>query len=150
MQEAAAILSAAERPLIIAGRGDAANFAPLGRLAERIASPVVQFWSNRLSLATTHPMHAGFDVTPFIGEADALLVLDAPVPWLPVRHVLKDGCKVIQLAPDPTFQRLPMRWLSADMKPLLPYKKPFWHLNLPGAMRWYRPRQDRARPWHSA
>jgi acetolactate synthase-1/2/3 large subunit len=115
--EAAAILAHAERPLIIAGRGDGTEqgFAALARFADRFAIPVVEFWPSRLSLATDHPMHAGFDVMPWLPESDAVLVLDAMVPWLPQRHPLPADCPVIQIGPDPLFSGLPMRSFPATI-----------------------------------
>jgi acetolactate synthase-1/2/3 large subunit len=109
--EAAAILAGAERPLIICGRGDGSTllFETLAGFAERFAIPVVEFWPSRLSLATDHPLHGGFDVGPWLGEADAVVVLDAMVPWVPQRHKLPAGCPVIQIGPDPLFSDLPMR-----------------------------------------
>ncbi|MEM9028648.1 MAG: thiamine pyrophosphate-requiring protein [Pseudomonadota bacterium] len=112
---AAQILSEAKNPIAIVGRGGPDVFEPLARLAEQLAMPVVHFWSNRLALASTHPMHAGFDVGPLIETADAILTLDAPVPWLPVRHRLRKECRVISVGPDPTFAQLPMRTFPADV-----------------------------------
>jgi acetolactate synthase-1/2/3 large subunit len=114
---AAALLAEAERPLIICGRGDgsARGFTVLAGFAERFAVPVVEFWPSRLSLATDHPMHAGFDVMPWLSEADAVVVLDAMVPWLPQRHALPEGCPVIQIGPDPLFADLPMRSFPATV-----------------------------------
>ena len=115
--EAAAILARARRPLIICGRGDGSerSFAELADFADHFAIPVVEFWPSRLSLATDHPLHAGFDVGPWLPEADAVLVLDAMVPWLPQRHRLPDGCPVIQVGPDPLFSTLPMRTFPATV-----------------------------------
>jgi acetolactate synthase-1/2/3 large subunit len=115
--EAAAILARAERPLLICGRGDGSvrGFEVLGGFAERFALPVVEFWPSRLSLPTDHPLHAGFDVAPWLGEADAVVVLDAMVPWLPQRHALPEGCPVIQIGPDPLFSDLPMRSFPATV-----------------------------------
>jgi len=115
--EAASILGRAQRPLIICGRGDGTerSFAALADFAERFAIPVVEFWPSRLSLSTDHPLHAGFDVGPWLPEADAVLVLDAMVPWLPQRHQLPDGCPVIQVGPDPLFSTLPMRTFPATV-----------------------------------
>jgi acetolactate synthase-1/2/3 large subunit len=112
---AARILREAERPLVIAGGGNAACFGPLSAFAERAALPVVHFWLARLSLPTTHPMHAGFDVAPRIATADAILVLDHMVPWLPIRHPLAKGCRVVQVGPDPAFSRMPMRTFPGDV-----------------------------------
>ena len=115
--EAAAILARAERPLIIGGRGDGTErgFEALARFALRFAIPVVEFWPSRLSLATDHPMHMGFDVMPWLSESDAVLVLDAMVPWLPQRHPLPESCPVIQVGPDPLFSDLPMRSFPATV-----------------------------------
>jgi acetolactate synthase I/II/III large subunit len=115
--EAAKILARAERPLIICGRGDGSerSFLGLADFAARFAVPVVEFWPSRLSLATDHPLHAGFDVGPWLAEADAVLVLDAMVPWLPQRHQLPAGCPVIQVGPDPLFSTLPMRTFPATV-----------------------------------
>ena len=117
IEEAAALLAGAERPLIICGRGDgsAESFAALARFAERWAVPVVEFWPSRLSLPTDHPMHIGFDVMPWLPESDAVLVLDAMVPWLPQRHPLPADCPVIQIGPDPLFATLPMRSFPATV-----------------------------------
>ena len=113
--EAARILGSAERPLIIAGGNDASAFGAVAAFAERLAIPVAHFWPRRLALATDHPMHAGFDVMPRLETADVVLVLDVMVPWLPVRHELAKGCRVIQIGPDPSFSRVPFRSFPGDV-----------------------------------
>lgn len=115
VEAAARILRKAERPLVIAGRGDPAAFGVLGAFAERTAIPVAHFWPARLALPTTHPLHAGFDVATRLRHADAVVVLDMMVPWLPSRHVLTEGCQVIQIGPDPSFSRIPMRSFPGDV-----------------------------------
>lgn len=107
--QVADILRAAQRPLIIAGRGDAAGFAALSRFAERTAIPVAHFWPGRLAIPTSHPFHAGFDLSPWIERADVIVALDMMVPWLPKRHTLAKGAHVIHIGPDPAFAQVPMR-----------------------------------------
>src|SRR5690606_1524316 len=117
IDRAAAILAGAERPLIItarAGRAPGGSDA-LARFAERFAMPVVEFWPAQNSLPNTHPMHGGGDVEPWLAEADAVLVLDSLVPWLPAHHPLPPDCPVIQIGPDPAFTRLPMRGFPATL-----------------------------------
>src|SRR5690606_37009156 len=112
-----AILAGAERPLIItarAGRAPGGSDA-LARFAERFAMPVVEFWPAQNSLPNTHPMHGGGDVEPWLAEADAVLVLDSLVPWLPAHHPLPPDVPVIQIGPDPAFTRLPMRGFPATL-----------------------------------
>jgi acetolactate synthase-1/2/3 large subunit len=117
IEQAAAILAGARRPLIVSGRAGRAAGGPeaLARFAERFAVPVVEFWPPQNSLATTHPMHGGFDVAPRLAEADTVLVVDSVVPWVPLRHPLPPDCPVIQIGPDPTFARLPMRGFPATL-----------------------------------
>lgn len=115
IEQASTMLSKAERPLIIIGRGSAETFEPLGSLAEKLAVPVVHFWASRLGMASDHPFHAGFDVTGWIEEADVILTLDAMVPWIPSRHQPPADCQIIQLGPDPYFSDLPMRTYPATL-----------------------------------
>lgn len=117
LEEAAALIAAAERPLVITQRAGAfpAGFEALTDLAERFALPIVEFWPPRISLASDHPMHAGFDPGPLLAAADLVLVVDALVPWIPKRHALAKGGKVIQLGPDPLFMGTPVRGFPCDL-----------------------------------
>jgi acetolactate synthase I/II/III large subunit len=117
IEQAADILAAAERPLVVAGRGPSTEqgYAALAAFADRFAIPVAHFWPSRLALATDHPMHVGFDVGPWLADADAVVVLDAMVPWIPKGHTLPAGCGVIQIGPDPLFADLPMRSFPASL-----------------------------------
>ncbi len=115
LAEAVKLLAKAKRPLIIAGRGDAAGFDAVGPFAETCGIPVVHFWPARLAVSTESPMHAGFDVGPWIERADAILVLDVMVPWLPARHRLAEGVRIIHVGPDPAFHRIPMRSFPGDL-----------------------------------
>ena len=115
IEQALALLAGAEHPLAIVGRGSPETFLPLAALAETMAMPVVHFWASRLGMATDHPLHAGFDVAGWIEEADVILTVDSMVPWIPDRHPLADGCKVIQLGSDPYFRDLPMRSYPATL-----------------------------------
>ncbi|WP_119422473.1 thiamine pyrophosphate-requiring protein [Desertibaculum subflavum] len=117
LAEAAALLAKAERPLIIAQRsGDTpAGFAALVELAEALGAPVVEHWPVRNSMPTEHALHAGFDPHPLLAEADAVLVVDALVPWMPDKASPPPGARVIQIGPDPLFSRFPVRGYRADL-----------------------------------
>lgn len=113
--QAATMLAGARNPLVIAGRGDASGFDVLGPFADACGVPVVHFWPARMAISSEHPMHAGFDVSPWIERADVILVLDTLVPWLPARHKLADGARVIHVGPDPAFHRIPMRSFPGEL-----------------------------------
>src|SRR5262249_54869453 len=108
---AARMLAQATRPLIVpadAGRVDAALTAPT-QMAERFAIPVVQHRPRYLSLPSSHPMNLGFDPARLMQKADAILVLESDVPWIPSRAAPRADCKVIQCGLDPLFTRYPIR-----------------------------------------
>ena len=115
--KAADWLADAERPLIVAqrGAGSPAGKPVLAGMALDWALPVSQYWATRQALATTHPMHVGPDVGPWVERADAILVLDGLSPWSPRDVVPPAGCRVIQAGPDPLRQRFPVRNFAADL-----------------------------------
>ena len=115
--EAARLLAAAEHPVIFAqrGAGSAEGFDALASLAADWGIPVCQYWAVQLAIATDHPMAAQADPKPLLDQADVVLVLDALAPWSPDAHPLRPGCKVIQLAQDPLYQRQPVRYFRSDV-----------------------------------
>lgn len=110
IEEVADILARAERPLVVAQRSgrDPAGMAALVRLAEALAAPVTEHWPVRISFPAGHPLHCGFDPHPLVSEADAILVVDALVPWLPHRARPQPDCAVVAIGPDPIFRRSPV------------------------------------------
>jgi acetolactate synthase I/II/III large subunit len=117
IDEAARMLAAAENPLIItasAGREPAA-VAALADLAERFAIPVVQHRPRHLSLPADHPCHLGYDAGPYLDDANAILVLECDVPWVPSLKAPRPQCRVTHLGIDPLFQRYPIRGFPCDL-----------------------------------
>ena len=115
--EAAAILAQAKRPVIVtasAGR-DPGAVAALAAFAERFAIPVVEHRQRHLSLSADHPCHLGYDPTPFVKEADAILVIESDVPWVPSRVQPPGDCRVIHLGVDPLYSRYPIRGFPCDV-----------------------------------
>src|SRR5258706_2924093 len=76
-------IAAAEKPLIITTASGAAAMAPLGRLAEKYALPVVTQRQRAVCLPSSHPMHMGYDPGSLLQEADLIVVMDADVPSIP-------------------------------------------------------------------
>ncbi len=88
----------------------------LGAFADRFAMPVVEQWSPTNAIATDHPMHAGFDPGELLGEADVVLVLDVPVPWVPSRQRPAPGAAVIQIGARPQLRRSAAARSSGDAR----------------------------------
>jgi acetolactate synthase I/II/III large subunit len=117
IDEAARILGAAENPLIVtasAGRDPAAVEA-LADFAERFAIPVVQHRPRHLCLPADHPCHLGYDAAPYLDDADAILVLECDVPWIPSLKAPRPECKVVHIGVDPLFSRYPIRGFPCDL-----------------------------------
>ena len=115
--EAARILGKARRPLIVtanAGR-DPAVFNALARFSKEFALPVVQHRPRYLSLPSSHSMNLGYDPVRFVPQADAIMVIESDVPWLPSRVAPRPDCKIIQCAIDPLFTRYPIRGFACDV-----------------------------------
>jgi acetolactate synthase-1/2/3 large subunit len=117
VEAAAEILAKAKRPVIITastGR-DPAAVPALGEFAERFAIPVVEHRQRHLSLSSEHPCHLGYDPTPFVTEADAILVIEMDVPWVPSRVSPPADCRVIHIGVDPLCARYPIRGFPCDV-----------------------------------
>ena len=117
LEDAARILVDAKHPLIVAqrGAGNAEGFAILSDFADAWSIPVVHYWALQLAVASDHPMAVGTEPLPWVGDADAILVIDALAPWSPASHPLRTDCKVIQVGPDPLYSRVPVRNFPADV-----------------------------------
>jgi acetolactate synthase I/II/III large subunit len=117
IDEAARILAAAENPLIVtasAGR-DPAAVAALADFAGRFAIPVIQHRPRHLCLPADHPCHLGYDAGPWLDDADAILVLECDVPWIPSLKAPRPECRVVHLGVDPLFSRYPIRGFPCDL-----------------------------------
>lgn len=114
---AAAMLAAAERPLIITGTSgrNPETVGHLVALAESFAIPVVVFGQRYMCFPTNHPLHLGFTPDPVLSTADAILVIDSDVPWFPSVKNPPDDAKVIHLGVDPCYSNYPIRSFPCDL-----------------------------------
>jgi acetolactate synthase-1/2/3 large subunit len=116
IDQAADLIAGAQWPIIVAGRSGRlpGGFAALSELALEYALPVFncEYASN---LPTSNPMWMGLQSPKTIGEADAILIIDAAVPWIPRNVELRKDVKLIHLAHDPFFGRIPFRGFEMDL-----------------------------------
>jgi acetolactate synthase I/II/III large subunit len=117
IEEAAHLIAKAEFPLIITSSGGRtpAGFAELAALAEEFALPVVQSEARDVNIPTDHPMHLGFDVGTLLPKADVVLVLEAPVPWIPRANKPRRDATIIHIAADPLESKYPFREFETDL-----------------------------------
>lgn len=118
LDAAADLLAAASQPLIITrsyGRRPGAVSA-LVELAQTFALPVVEHQvPDCVNFPASHPFHLGYDPTPYLAEADVVLVLDSPVPWVPALGAPGAGTRVIHAAPDPLRSDYPAWSFRLDL-----------------------------------
>ena len=112
----ARLMAQAHHPLVITCRTgrDHEAVSLLSELSAQWAWPVVEFRPRYLSLPNTHPLHGGYEVNPWLQEADAILVLDCDVPWIPSQMEPRPGVPVVHVGSDPLFVRYPTRGFRAD------------------------------------
>ena len=117
LERAAALLAAAESPLLIttsSGRGQDAVEA-LVNLSETLAIPVVEFNPTHVNFPSNHPHHLGFDPAPFLGRSDVILVVESDVPWFPSRMRVNPQARIIHVGVDPLFARYPIRTFPMEL-----------------------------------
>ncbi len=82
------------------------------RLAELLALPVAEGHTDRVNFPTTHPL---FGTGPAPKDADALLVMESPIPYSPGMDSPQSSAKVIWVDVDPVFSRYKTMEHRADL-----------------------------------
>ncbi|HHX83040.1 MAG TPA: thiamine pyrophosphate-requiring protein, partial [Pseudomonadaceae bacterium] len=120
IEQAAEWLANAEFPLIISSSSgrDSGNLDRLVRIAERFGIAVAmpgEPGARELNFPTTHPLYLGQNPVDAIARADVLVALDCEVPWWPSMSTPPAEGRLIHIAPDPFFNRYPVRGFAADL-----------------------------------
>ena len=114
--ETARLLAAARNPIILtkaAGR-DPRAVPALVKLAEALGAPVIDQFHTYVNFPQDHPLHAGFDATPYLDDADCIVAVESDVLWYPALKAPRPEAKIVQIAVDPLFARYPIRGFPAD------------------------------------
>jgi acetolactate synthase-1/2/3 large subunit len=117
VDQAADLLAAAQKPVAIVqslGRNPE-GLEILVELAEQLAMPVVEHWHTHFNFPQSHPLHAGFDPTPYLKEADVILAIESDVPWFPSLSEPGPDTRIIQVATDALFTDYPYRGFGSDI-----------------------------------
>ncbi len=115
--QVAALISGSARPLIVVQRSDpGGDFSrALSAFANDHAIPVAEFRGLRNVLATRDPMAAGSSIGPLVRDADPVIVIDAPVPWIQRDVQPANDAAVVHIGPDPHFSQIPVRSFRTDI-----------------------------------
>jgi acetolactate synthase-1/2/3 large subunit len=109
LARAARLLAQASRPVIVTTRAgrDPDAVAALVALAEHLGAPVADT-HERVNFPSTHPAYLGRGGSrDALARADAVLVVDAPVPWVPQLGGPPDDATVVVLDLDPLHASMP-------------------------------------------
>ena len=60
-------------------------------------------------------MNLGYELNPLLDNADVILAIDVPVPWLPASDKVREDAKVIHMGPDPLHGYVPVRGHPCDI-----------------------------------
>jgi acetolactate synthase I/II/III large subunit len=121
IDEAARLLARAEHPVVLVSAAgvDARAVSGLVALAEAGGLGVIEADPIYLNFPHGHDLHLGYNqsgtTNPSLAEADAILVIEADVPWYPALQKPRADAPVIHLGVDPFFSRYPMRSYPCDV-----------------------------------
>jgi acetolactate synthase I/II/III large subunit len=121
IDEAARILATAENPVVLVSAAgiDPRAVTGLIALAEAGGIGVIEADPIYLNFPHGHDLHLGYNqsgtTNPSLAEADAVLVMEADVPWYPSLSKPPAGAPIIHLGVDPFFSRYPMRSYPCDV-----------------------------------
>ena len=117
LDEIAKGLAKAEHPLIISGYSgrSAASVAGLVELADLIGAPVVSS-SNKMNFPTTHPLWGGLSPNSYLSNADAILIVDCDVPYVPVEAKPSPDASIYWIDTDPVKDSIPLFTFPADIR----------------------------------
>ncbi len=122
IQETVSILLRAQRPVLVTehvGR-DGSVVRPLVELCESLAIPVMEsFRPAFLNFPRNHALYLPYDPRR-IESTDLVLVADAVTPWYPVNKGPKADAKVIFLADEYPYSRLPFWGYQVDLALIAP------------------------------
>ncbi|OTB13761.1 hypothetical protein K445DRAFT_76219 [Daldinia sp. EC12] len=118
-QQIAEALLGAENPLLITGYAGRNHKIPgaLVELANTVKGlRVLDTGGSDMCFPASHPAWLGlrFGIDPWIEKADAILIVDCDVPWIPTLNKPKDGIKVFHIDVDPLKQLMPLFYVPAQ------------------------------------
>ncbi len=118
LRSAARTLMQAERPVVITSRvGQRPEaVAQLVNVVEQIGAVVVDY-RERVNFPSSHPAYVQPTAAAraAIGDADALLVVDCAVPWIPEQVSPQPSATVISMGIDPVQTSMPGWTLPTDL-----------------------------------
>ena len=114
-------LLGAEKPLLVTGYTGRNHKAPsaLVELVNTIKGlRVLDTGGSDMCFPASHPAWLGlrFGNEDAVREADAILIVDCDVPWIPTQCKPKEGIKIFHIDVDPLKNMMPVAYVSAQRR----------------------------------
>ena len=114
-------LAGAEKPLVITGYAGRNHRIPqaLVDLADTVKGlRVVDTGGSDMCFPADHPAWLGlrYGADDSIAEADAIVVIDCDVPWIPTRCKPRPDARIFHIDVDPLKQLMPLAYIEADAR----------------------------------
>ena len=115
----AGLLKKAENPIIYTrhlGRNPE-SVSHLVELAQLLSAPVFET-PGYMNFPTNNPLHLGYDIAPYLAEADIVLIIDSSSwpPWYPPGSIRgKSRAKIVFMDLDPLQLKYPSHGYPADI-----------------------------------
>jgi acetolactate synthase-1/2/3 large subunit len=105
----ARMLGEAQRPVIVTGRvgRNPDSVAVLVRISELLGAPVLDE-RDRQNFPGDHRLYAGSDGKDLLKAADAVLIVDSQVPWVPALAAPPKGAQIGLIDVDPVKPTMPL------------------------------------------
>lgn len=117
IENVAKLLIAAENPVITTESigSEAEGLAAMIDLCELLSIPVVESYvAKYTNFPKDHPLHQGFQMDPFLDDADLALTVRSRVPWYPPSNSPKKAT-VVSVEESPFREDMVYQSLQADM-----------------------------------
>lgn len=119
MEDLVAMLREAKAPLLLTTSlgGETGALEALVEFAETFCIPVVEIRPFHTNMPADHPLHQGYYTDAKIDllrDADLLLSVECPIPWIPTLEKPNRDAKVVWLGDDPVESKMPMRVHHGD------------------------------------
>lgn len=117
VERIAQALARAQYPVIItsASGADESNVQALASLSMDFGIGIAESMGHFVNVPSAHPLHLGHEPTAAVKRADAIVVLESDVPWIPAKGEPQAQAFVAHVGVDPLFSDLPVRSFRSDV-----------------------------------
>lgn len=160
VERIAQALARAQYPVLVTSSSgaDESTVQALADLSMDFGIGIAESMGHFVNVPSAHPLHLGHEPTAAVKRADAIVVLESDVPWIPAKGEPQADAFVAHVGSDPLFTGYPLRGFRSDVT-LVSKAAPFLAalrqaLERAGAAREAAARRDRlladARKWRDS